>query len=547
MNSCEIPAIWKTSTIIPLLKPNKPTQESTSFRPVSLLCPSIKILERVLLPTLTDKLPVPAFQHGFRKQHSTVTALHEFNQSIANGFNQKKPANRTLLLQLDLSKAFDMVAHEKLLDDIHNSPLPDHLKRWFNCYLHGRQSRVNFRGATSTARNCRAGVPQGAVTSPILFNFYLSTLPPPPPGIEIVQYADDILVYVAGTDLEGMTDKINEYVPTLIDFLESRNLQVSAEKSTVTLFTPATAEAKEHPKVTVQNQEVKLDKTPKLLGVTFDTMFTFTPHIRETVSKAKKRLNILKSLAGSSWGQDKETITLTYKAICRSVLEYAAPIWSPLISESNWTSLQTVQNKALKIATGCLNIAAEDHLHHESKVLPLRTHSVMITKQLVAQFTHSTHPGNKHLHLPPPPRDMKRTLLIHEESVRNAFQSDLSIKKAISSIHTTTVAESIRTLAPNRVLKEKPPDIHPSEVSLPRKIRSSLSRLRSGFSRLLKSYLNRLDESVSENCPECGQAPHDTVHLFNCQSNPTTLTPLDLWRNPREAAAFLKLDEKEEI
>ena len=112
LKKCQIPAIWKTSTIVPLLKPNKPAQESSSYRPVSLLCPAVKILERVLLPTLTAKLPVPDVQHGFRKSRSTVTALNVFNQAIANGFNQKKPADRTLLLQLDLSKAFDMVSQK---------------------------------------------------------------------------------------------------------------------------------------------------------------------------------------------------------------------------------------------------------------------------------------------------------------------------------------------------------------------------------------------------------------------------------------------------
>ena len=95
---------------------------------------------------------------------------------------------------------------------------------------------------------------------------------------------------------------------------------VSPEKSTVTLFTPATAEAKIHPEVKVQGQPVKLDKTPKLLGVTYDTMFTFSNHIKNTVAKCKKKLNILKALAGSSWGQDKETLIITYKSIIRSTL-----------------------------------------------------------------------------------------------------------------------------------------------------------------------------------------------------------------------------------
>ena len=62
---------------------------------------------------MTKHLPVPEFQHGFRKDHSTLTALNEFNDDITNGFNKKAPPDRTVLLQLDLSKAFDMVSHEE--------------------------------------------------------------------------------------------------------------------------------------------------------------------------------------------------------------------------------------------------------------------------------------------------------------------------------------------------------------------------------------------------------------------------------------------------
>ena len=71
----------------------------------------------------------------------------------------------------------------------------------------------------------------------------------------------------------------------LTDFLAERELMVSPEKSTVTLFTPATAKANIKPVVEVQETEVKLDKNPKLLGVTYDTMFTFSQHIKNTVAK----------------------------------------------------------------------------------------------------------------------------------------------------------------------------------------------------------------------------------------------------------------------
>ena len=43
---------------------------------------------------------------------------------------------------------------------------------------------------------------------------------------------------------------------------------------------------------------------------------------------------------------------------------------------------------------------------------------------------------------------------------------------------------------------------------------------------------------ISNNCPECNEAPHDVNQLFNCQANPTNLTPSDLWNNPIEIYLF---------
>jgi hypothetical protein len=49
---CSIPAIWKSSTIVPLLKPGKDAKASTSYRPISLLFPAVKVMEALLLPLI---------------------------------------------------------------------------------------------------------------------------------------------------------------------------------------------------------------------------------------------------------------------------------------------------------------------------------------------------------------------------------------------------------------------------------------------------------------------------------------------------------------
>ena len=153
-----------------------------------------------------------------------------------------------------------MVSHDKLLNDLNKSTLPPFVKRWLSCYLRGRQSKANFRNKQSKSRNVRTGVPQGAVILPILFNFYLKDLPFPPPGIKEIQYADDISIYSSGKSINSIS--ISDYVDKVTDFLEERELLVSPEKSTVTLFTPNSHEAKIHPQIKIKDLLVPLEKHP---------------------------------------------------------------------------------------------------------------------------------------------------------------------------------------------------------------------------------------------------------------------------------------------
>ena len=109
-----------------------------------------------------------------------------------------------------------------------------------------------------------------------------------------------------------MSEKINSYAKIVAEYLKERDLILSAEKSTVTLFTPDTKEFNIHPQVIVNNTLVKLERNPKLLGVTFDTMHTFTPHVNNTINTAKSKINLMKCVAGNNWGQSKEDLTLAF-------------------------------------------------------------------------------------------------------------------------------------------------------------------------------------------------------------------------------------------
>jgi hypothetical protein len=129
----KIPVVWKHANIVPIPKPGKPTDTSTSYCPISLLSPAVKVLER-----LQETLPTTSTQHGYKPLHSTNTALLALATQIAVGFNEPKPASRTAMVALDILKAFDAVDHVLLLKQISETTLHLNIVRWLLTYLRGR-------------------------------------------------------------------------------------------------------------------------------------------------------------------------------------------------------------------------------------------------------------------------------------------------------------------------------------------------------------------------------------------------------------------------
>ena len=547
VNTATIPALWKVARIIPLLKPGKPADKGSSFRPISLLSPLAKILEAVLLPTISDSIDLATHQHGFRKSRSTTTALQNIANKVTKGLNQKKPVDRTVAVAIDLSKAFDTVSHEILITEILSLDLNDYVKRFLASYLRGRKTYVEFRGHRSSCRKLKQGVPQGGVLSPLLFNLYMRDMPSPPEGIELTTYADDGTTLKSGTDIDSICKDLNEYLSILCNWFKTKNLQISASKSSATLFTTFRGEMNKVLNIKIDGNDVPTVTDPKILGVTLDPLFQFHNHAKNLKTKLQGRNKILKALAGSTWGKDKETLSSTYKAIGQSSLNYCAPIWTPNLSRSNWDDLQRCQNEALRTILGNVKKTPIDHLHAESKIMPVKEHCQMLSKQFLLQTQLPNHPNSSDLNYTKPPRTMKRTLLteygteISNMIPEEGLNSD-NYKANLKHIHTESVRAVIANQANSIVLDEPAPSIDISERELPRRTRTILSQLRSSYSSHLKTFLHSIGASDNPNCPDCNTELHTTNHLFNCTSKPTDLTARSLWNHPVRAARFLGLD-----
>ena len=214
---------------------------------------------------------------------------------------------------------------------------------------------------------------------------------------------------------------------------------------------------------------------------------------------------MLKALAGSSWGKDKELLTTTYKAISRPVVNYAAPIWTPALRDTHWSKLQAAQNSSLRVITGCTKMIHIDELHRETKLLPVKEHNMMLSRQFLLQTHQTNHPNRQWNHTDPPQRLMKPTSIsCHQDSIEPLLTNTEGwYKVGIKSIHTTAVSNTINGYEPDKVLQWIPPAISPDERRLPRSTRTTLAQLRRGYSPLLTSYMSQLDPSVKNECPFC--------------------------------------------
>ena len=173
-------------------------------------------------------------------------------------------------------------------------------------------------------------------------------------------------------DASQLSARLRESFPPIVEWAENNRLRITPEKSSITLFTPWHKQFPAHLQVELENSTLPLDKIPKILGVQFDPSFTFTPHIKEVTLKCSNLLNILKALSGTSWGHQKEILAVTLNALIKPTLSYAAPIWHPSTCQTNIQVLQVIQNKTLRVVTGSLKMADQQHLHAETKTLTVK-------------------------------------------------------------------------------------------------------------------------------------------------------------------------------
>ena len=219
---------WKFTKIVPLHK-KKSTLKRENYKPVAIISPLSKVLEKIIYEHIYDhfdrnKLFLPSL-HGYRKGRSTMTALLSMYDKWVLAADKGQVSGAVLV---DLSAAFDLVSPTLLIQKLRIYGLEEDFATWITSYLTDRYQSVWIDHVYSDFLENSIGVPHGSNLGPLFFLIFFNDLPTFITE-DIDCYADDSTLGATAEHAAEAGTLLSRDCDHLSDWMSANSLKLNAD------------------------------------------------------------------------------------------------------------------------------------------------------------------------------------------------------------------------------------------------------------------------------------------------------------------------------
>ena len=140
-------------------------------------------------------------------------ALIDLVDKISSNMDHKK---YNIGVFLDLSKAFDTIDHNILLNKLQCYGVRGNACNWFKSYLNNRRQYVSYNKADSKYMTITCGVPQGSKLGPLLFILYINDIENVSDILNPIMFADDTSLFHAHTCFNTLIEEVNIEIQNMV-------------------------------------------------------------------------------------------------------------------------------------------------------------------------------------------------------------------------------------------------------------------------------------------------------------------------------------------
>ena len=338
------PSLLKTAKVIPLYKKGQ-LDERSNYRPISLLMHLNKIFEKVIHQRLYNFLRkfdvLDRNQYGFRKKHSTASAIYDL---IENKLKNLDGNLNICALYMDLSKAFDTVNHKILLEKLDHYGIRGIPLQLIKSYLSNRKQYTVVNGHKSEKLLIDIGVPQGSVLGPLFFILYINDLPYAS-SLVTKLYADDTCLIFSAKTVDELQIVINSEVNKIQNWMSSNKLSINYSKTKYMLinrrndYTPFSLYINDH--------KIEQVHSIKYLGIHIDDKLNWKQHIKYVEGKISSACGAIYRLRQTL---DQNFLRTFYFAHAYFHLQYSVLAWCN-ITKDNLQRLNSLHGKLVRLMT----------------------------------------------------------------------------------------------------------------------------------------------------------------------------------------------------